>query len=230
VVTLTLPECPTPTWTPTPTPSPASTSDFSLLPLPDINAIPDVESTPISVKEKTIAQYWEIRKALYNQDRQIVDQTGKIRDDILIALIISAEFGVFKDMYLGVYKEALEAVSNQYDSGRKIHFSNPGNMLCYGQCTIETQISWLYDMEGIRAGSFIQSKVTSRLWESYLPDGQLAVNGYANGTNSSWFWGNVSTDELCKYLVVEKVYWEGLYPGKPYFIVHSGRSGAKECK
>jgi hypothetical protein len=218
---------PTSTSTPTPTgtPMPTPTLDPTLLPLPGINDIPDMENTPTSVKEKTISTYQKMRKALYDQGHQYVEpMTGKIQDAVVVALIISAELGVFKDWYPEVYKEALEALSNQYDSGRKIHFSSPGNMLCYGSCTVKTQIAWLYDMEGIRADNFIESKVESKLWANYLTDGQSAVNGYVYGQNSSWFWGNVTKEELCQYNVVKQAYVPGEYPGKPYFIVHGGRA------
>ena len=139
-----------------------------------------------------------------------------------MASIIDAEFGVFKSPYPDAYNEALEALSNQYDVGR-IKFSNPGNMRCFGSCTIETQIEWLYDMEGVRSNKFIPTIIQGKEWKTFADDAISALNGYSVGEeNSSWFWGNVTQEEKCKYSVVKSVYWPNLYPDKPYFIVHRG--------
>ncbi|HKJ38570.1 MAG TPA: SBBP repeat-containing protein [Anaerolineales bacterium] len=221
--------CATPNATLTPTQTPSPTSDPTFLPLPDINDIPDLEGfISTANKEKTISRYKEMRKALYEQDHMYIESgTGKIRDDVLVAMIISAELGVLKSLYPNMYPETLEALSNQYDSGRRLNFNITGNMICYGSCTIKSQITWLYDMEGIRADSFVQDKIKSRLWLAYLPDAQSVVNGYTYGENASWFWGNVTKEELCQYVVVNQVYAPELYPGAPYFIVQSGRT---ECK
>ena len=91
-------------------------------------------------------------------------------------------------------------------------------MTCHGLCTLETQITWLYDIEGIRGINPI-IMVNNGTWEKYLSDAVLAAIGFSYKDNSSWNWGNVTFDELSKYQVVIQIFYP-YYPGKPYFIVH----------
>ena len=153
----------TPTYctaTATQKPSSTPTSDPTTIPLPDVHDIPDKEGKLSDAnREEAIAKYGEIRQAVYTKNQQYVESTGKIRDDVLATLIIAIEFGDTQTPYENFYKEALEALSNEYDFGRKIGYHTSGKMQCYSNCSVETQIEWLYDMQAIRNESIVDDKI-----------------------------------------------------------------------
>jgi hypothetical protein len=99
-------------------------------------------------------------------------------------------------------------------------------MMCHGSCTTEKQIAWLYDMEFMRSDTVVRDLVTNDYYKTFLPDAQKAADGYSNGTNSSWFWGEVSGKEKETYWITAETS-VSYYPGKPWFIVYSGRKVIK---
>jgi len=118
--------------------------------------------------------------------------------------------------------EGLEAVSNEYYSAADLqHYSRVGNMICDGQCTIEEQLSWMYDIEFFRKVDFLRL-IDQREYEKYLADANLAIapGGYSHGADLSWHWGNVTRENLKNYCVEAQTSNQD-YEGYDVFIVYS---------
>jgi hypothetical protein len=134
-----------------------------------------------------------------------------------MALFAASEFGsTHGDTQL--YAEATEALSNQYFGQTK---SNTGPMQCFGSCSLTNQLLWATQMEGFyRNKEFVNDNITNGAWTQHWDTGQNAAAGYSYGADTSWFWGNVSRDELggYDYTAIRET---NVYPGKPYFIVYA---------
>jgi len=180
--------------------------------------IPNPEGRPDSAINGAISSYMGLRRmAFENSAWKYVDVNGTVTDVVVVAAIIQGEFGSQKG---NIFDEALEAVSNQYYSDA----TPSGNMLCNGACTIETQITWLSDMEFATKHGKLDDSIAKGHWVNQLGKAQLAIQpgGFQVGADTSWFWGNVSEDELENYLIVDKVE-NHYYIDKPWFIVYSGQ-------
>jgi hypothetical protein len=205
--------------------APTPTLDPTSLPLPDINEIPDPEGRAPLVGQATLEAYKSIRSRLWKQcSSTCVDPvTGMIGDAYFVALII-IEFGNFKDtLDHNVYLEGVEAVSNEYYSAADLaYYTTTGNMLCRGKCTINTQLSWMYDIEFFRKVDFLRL-VDQREYEKYLYHANLAIapGGFSHGpADLSWHWGNVARAEL-KNFCIEAQTSNQDYEGYDVFIVYS---------
>jgi RHS repeat-associated protein len=155
-------------------------SDGSFESAPDIKDIPwEGGFGPISHLEGALNKYEHMRRELFiSYGFQYVDENGKIDDKAIMALIISSELAAVRGK--SIYKEALEALSNQYFSVK----SPSGPMQCGGNCSITDQILWTSQMEGIyNRSDFVQNHVTSGAFETYLPDASLAAAGYSVGVD-----------------------------------------------
>ena len=147
---------------------------------------------PIERLESVLNQYERLRRELFTSyGFQYVDEHGKINDEVIMALIIGTEFPGKPDSL--IYKEALEGLSNQYDSVKQ----PSGPMQCNHGCSITTQILWASQMEGIYAHpNDVLDKVTNGTFTTFLPDALKAKNGFSVGVDDSWFWGNVTQSGL----------------------------------
>jgi len=169
-----------------------------------------------------------MRKALFLQfGWTFVESQGKISDVALIAIIITGEFGAFQGSLdhekKDVYGEALEATSNQYDSTNSYGLNNA---ICGGDgCSLKEQIAWMSIQEYIYGvNSTVLVDVSNGVWLKYLSDAEQAAGNYVyNGIDSSWNWGNVTTEQLAYYKVTAKVATNE-YPGTDWFIVYSGKN------
>ena len=193
---------------------------FNSLPTISIGEVQNPEGLDQAFISSTITQYNRTRRSLWERyGWRYIDISGKVSDEIIMALLIDSEFGLYKQMDDNAYGEALEALSNEYSSGIKIGKVIPGGALCYSQCTLNSQISWLLDMQGFRSESVALS-LENEGWKGYYSDAMSAKVGYQYGAeNSSWFWGNVTEEEKMSYSVVYETTVQ-FVQGKKYFIVH----------
>jgi RHS repeat-associated protein len=136
--------------------------------------------------DKTIQNYFDIRMQLYLETGDTyISPDGKIKDPAVVAMIIAGEFqtvGKGKGNNYA-FEEAKEALSNQYNGTFGIYSQTP----CGGACSLPEQLMWLQTMEGFynKDTSYLESH-----FEASLGDAVQAMNGYVNGTNESWVWGN----------------------------------------
>jgi hypothetical protein len=144
--------------------------------------------------DKTIQNYYDIRMQLYLETGDTyISPDGKIKDPAVVAMIIAGEFqtaGKGKENGYA-FEEAKEALSNQYNGTFGVFNQTP----CGGACSFPEQLMWLQTMEGF------YNKDTSDLeshFEASLGDAVQAMNGYANGTNESWVWGNIHNEAWFK--------------------------------
>ena len=170
----------------------------------------------ISHLKSILDKYELIRRELFiSYGYLYVDKNGKIDDQVIMALIISSELAAIRDQ--PIYSEAIEALSNQYDSAK----SPSGPMQCHHDCSLTDQILWATQMQAIYdVNNFVQTQVASGAFEAFLNDARLAANGYSIGIDDSWFWGNVSESRLKEFDIVDKIPAPGWYPNTHYFIVH----------
>jgi hypothetical protein len=184
--------------------------------VPGVEDIPwDEDYGPITHLEGALSQYESVRRELFiTYGFQYVDENGKIDDKVVMSLIASTELSSVRGS--STYKEALEGLSNQYFSTK----SPSGPMQCNGQCSITDQILWTSQMEGFyNHPNSVRNNVVTGAFTGYLADANLAAHGFSVGTDDSWFWGNVSRDELSEYSVVAKIPTNA-YPGTDFFIVY----------
>lgn len=187
---------------------------------PEVGALHDKDYNTVSRVEGALWNYELARRSLFLQSGfKPISRTGMIRDEYFMALMISAEFGSLPSSS-PAYKEALEALSNQY----RPTIENPGPMQCFGECTLRAQLLWATQMEGLYKNTFGQNAIESGEWSLHLAAASVAASPekYAYRSSTSWFWGNVSDEQLSQYIVVSKALTY-MYPEKPYFIVYSGQ-------
>ena len=99
--------------------------------------------------------------------------------------------------------------------------SGANGMSWSGHCTLSQQLLWATQMQAWYSTSFVEKFVTTDLWMGNLDIAQDAAERYYYGEDTSWFWGNVTKDDLAKYKIVQQVFHDPpTYPGKPYFIVY----------
>jgi len=141
-------------------------------------------SSDFGVSSGTGIAYANARHELIKKygDKYVDEETGKIKDQALLGLIIAAEFGVAKGGESESYGEALEALSNQYHS-RAGDQQTP----CHGDCSLGEQLVWLEGKQGIREAD----SETINKFQNYLGDADKAIDGYQYGSqDTSWEWGN----------------------------------------
>lgn len=137
-----------------------------------------------------------------------IDRTGKISDQVLIAILIQVEFGKESDPFFG---EALEGLSRQYFSERV----GP-TITCFGSCTLSAQLAWLTNMHGFRKNDF-------NGWENQMESASKAMDpSYRYGEKrDTWFWGNVDEAKLGSFdIVLKRSYWDERSKKILYFIIH----------
>jgi len=178
---------------------------------------PSAASVGYSHAAETIRNYEEARRELFiRHGWEVVDPSGKIHDDVFMALILASEIGYLK-YDTAVYAEAVEALSNQYYGETK---TDSGAMQCFGGCFLIEQLRWATQMEAIYAGDdFAASFAASGAWREHIHGAHDAIARYQNGADTSWFWGNVDREHLSCYEIVIKRE-TNTYPGRPYFIIY----------
>ncbi len=189
----------------------------------DIKNIPNPEGRTEKILTDTIRFYLALRRVVFGKEGwKFVNSSGKVADVVVASTIIQGEFGTKTGR---TFDEALEALSNQYYSVGK----PPGNMLCYGACTIEIQIAWLSDQEFARNEAKFFEIITNGHWADQLAYAQLATQpgGFQIGEDASLGWGDVTEEELLGYFIVDKTGSD--YGGKAWFIVHAGHRKPKIC-
>jgi hypothetical protein len=103
------------------------------------------------------------------------------------------------------YEEVYEAVSNEYDSGVKLGKKDPGNFVCFGNCNKRAQLLWMLDMEAFRQENIVDyfAKIG---WEMHIDLAkQIATEGYVNGINDSWFFGNIFESQRGNYRITSEL-------------------------
>ena len=178
--------------------------------LPDASDIPNGYRDPehpeaeAYVMETTLKRYEQIRRESFLKSGwDNVDKDGKIKDQALIAIIISTEV---RNLSAYPLAESMEAISRQYYSEKTSETIN-----CHGSCNITQQLSWMTNMHGFRTGKLAD-------WESQM-DRALEVMDptFKAGTaRDSWFWGNVSGAELSNFDIV----YQEKQDEDAYFIIH----------
>jgi len=197
----------------------------SLPDLPSLDDFSNPEGIKLGVRQDTWNAYLSIRNVLWKRcGVTCVDPiTGMIKDKYLVALIILGEFGAYKDANDDAYGESLEAASNEYFSAADLeYYSSVGGMTCNGACTIDTQMSWLYDIEAVRSNDFLRL-VSEGRYETYLGDAGLATahGGYTyGGVDSSWHWGNIMNSQKNDFCITAEAS-PSLYGGTDLYIVYS---------
>jgi hypothetical protein len=165
--------------------------------------LPSQESLEESGKENSgtaaenLKWYQQIRKRLIIEYGMLyVDRNGKIKDYVLVALILAMEFKGVRDYDYSFYDAGLSAVSQQYHTTR---FQYPSSSAaCYGSCTTEEQLIWLQGMHAVRTSlgsetNLFQSDKSSGLyWEGFIDDARRATATplHAQDGNRYWGWGD----------------------------------------
>jgi hypothetical protein len=183
--------------------------------LPDQSTIYDPRYNTSDRVTDVLANYEAARRELFiRYGFDALESSGKIKDEIFLALIIAAEFGIEINNPAS-FNEAVEALSNQYHSNRR----NPGPMRCRGSCTLQQQLLWATQMQGWYSTSFMKQAVLNGSWIRHRSAALGAMNGYSYGEDTSWFWGNVSDADLARFKNTYKRKTE-VYPGKPWWIIY----------
>ena len=198
-------------------------------PMPDPDDVPNPEKISDEWAQFTIDNYEAIRNALWVIcGSQCIDLDGKIKDIYLLAIIIASEFGAYRSYSQGssqntAYYEALEALSNQYHSGKDMLDPKkiPGGAVCDGSCTLNEQITWLYTMQGVRRTDIMEI-INNKDWANYLNDATSATGNYIHGNDTSWFWENTNSDLETNYIppIFSAI---SLDPNYKLFVVYSGK-------
>ena len=190
--------------------------------IPDAKFISNFEDRPLEIMRAARMNYILLRYQLYfTYGDKVVNSKGKINDQYFIATIISKEFGGYGDN--SVYNEALEALSNQYYDST----GDKNQMFCNHNCTINGQIAWATDFEAVYKGTVYRELLKKPLLlEQYLEDATKVMNGYYQGMDNSWMWGNVYEEQILSVNGVElynghPIHAKGpsAYPPYKYFIV-----------
>ena len=188
---------------------------FSMM--PDPSDIYNSSWNTMSRITRVLTNYEQARRALFIRfGLEAVDISGKIHDDVLMALFVAVEFGSDIDDFV-LYAQGKEALSNQYFGETK---TNRGPMQCLGNCTLLEQLLWATQMEGFYGNAnFVDEYIDNDAWTQHWEAGMQAAAGYSYGEDTSWFWGNVSEADLSRYeyTIIRQNYE---YPGKPYFIIY----------
>lgn len=189
--------------------------------LPNPKKIPNPENAGPKTQIATIINYEKARNILWYQcgDECVDRSSGMIKDKYFLALIILLEFGGYKKGDPNAYGESLEGLSNEYYSAVDLNYKQVGGMACYGSCTIEEQMEWLYEIEAVRKDDFIRL-INEGQYKQYLDDAMLAMvpGGYTYGNlDSTWHWGETNHPEY--YCVTAQTY--SLYDGLEYYVAYS---------
>jgi hypothetical protein len=186
-------------------------------PYPDPEDLYNPDWNTLDRIEGVLSNYEKGRKALFlRYGWEAVDKSGKIHDDLFMSITGAAEFGTLT-IGSGGYFEAVEALSNQYYGETKV---NTGPMRCFGECNLANQLLWATQMEAWYGNeNLVGDYVTNGAWLKHLPSAYLAIQRFAYGADSSWFWGNITEAGLSDYAWVYKKE-TNTYPGRPYFIVY----------
>ncbi len=188
-------------------------------PLPDASIIFIADYNSMSRVNGVLANYEKTRKYLFAKHGwdafgRFFDQTGKLFDNVFMAMVAMGEFASKTGE---AFLESIEALSNQYYGDI---MDNPGPMQCSGNCSFTQQLLWATQFEAWYNSEFFDKYVKTGAWMGQLDTAQKAVNRYSNGEDTSWFWGNVTKDGQTKYaLTITPVLSD--YPEKPWFIVYS---------
>jgi RHS repeat-associated protein len=159
----------------------------------------DVPDIGQGKKDATIRRYMMFRRWLMNHYvmEYVNPITGKIDDDVILAIIIAGEFGALPHSS-AVFEEALESLSNEY------HEISP-RAPCGGDCTLIEQLIWLQIIPSFRDDDLYEANVINAGWMNYQGQAGNAMGGYcytANGTGcNSWVWGNVDSNSMMKYWI-----------------------------
>ena len=178
-ITLTLPDCPTPIWTPTPTGT-LMPKDITTMPFPGSPAYDEYGAWG-----KTTQKYKEIRDWMITNApgdlEPIPDSSGyglRFKDDVLLTIIVTIEFRSYSDQS-SIFSDLLGALDNQYQSP----------IFCGGNCdTVEKQLVWLSNKQGIRAGVASVDWIT-RWYPMDRHWGAAVIRGDYTG-RQGWEWGN----------------------------------------
>ena len=199
--------------------------DEGFMSLPDASVIYDSKYNNLSRVAGVLANYDNARKALFTKYGwgaigKYMNYSGKLNDDVFMAMIIQGEFASESGE---AYDEALEALSNQYyREVAKI----TGPMQCNGSgfkgCTFNQQLLWATQMQAWYSPSFVSNVVNNDAWMMQQNSANSAIGGYQHGADKSWFWGDVSEADKAKYNVTAYSYNPVNEP-KPYFIVYSNK-------
>jgi len=184
----------------------------------EFSPYPEVSTIGSAHAYQTLKHYEEARRELFiRYGWSAIQADGMIRDRVFMALVLASEVGNLRhDRQL--YDEAVEALSNQYHGETKEIL---GPMRCRGKCNLLLQLRWATQMEAIYGREdFASTFAAGGLWESHIEGAQRAINGFAIGADTSWFWGNIEEERLVCYQIVVKRR-TNTYPGKPYFIIYS---------
>jgi RHS repeat-associated protein len=168
-------------------PFPGCGSSSQIVPPP---GVPVVAGVPYVTRRA----YQMVRAELLNQQPGMVNESGQIADQALIAISISGEFGIL-DQGSDVYKEAIEAMSHQYHNE---YFR------CMGNCaTIADQLwmikhweAWGYAGQERNPEYVMGAGLTK--WQDYLDDANNVLDpSYTAGAKRASFqWGNVYYNSL----------------------------------
>jgi hypothetical protein len=165
------------------------------------------------MREVTRKNYDYIRRTLFHhRGWEIMDRNGKIKDQILIAIILGGEANSL-DRSSHINKESVEAASNQYYDKEFDSFCSSNG------CTIDQQISWLYTYEFTRKKESVKEAIEN--FSVHVDYAKLATINYVHESDESWLWGNVKDPNTCGYSVVKSIE-NNIYPELPWFIVYRG--------
>jgi hypothetical protein len=137
----------------------------------------------------------ELRRILYLlYGLKYVSADGKINDQVLLAIIIRAEFNTVKELGgADLWGESLEALSNQY-------YSTQGDAQtpCKGGCSLIAQLTWLQTLQGFRDVSVEDLTNATTGFSVYMDDAASLMNpNHQYGTDDfSWSWAVASPGSI----------------------------------
>ena len=171
----------------------------------------------IDVRPDTVFSYSFL---LHNIGEEWQERDGRLRDDVLIALIMME----FSNIEKGhpAYKESKEALSNQYHSP----FKGPVSIYpkgCQGDCSsMVEQIIWISDIQLLRDKP--ADALRGNTWMQNLPEArEIQAEGYERPPNRSWTWGNYEQGSpIDLYLKHERAvdWWNVATDGLPYEAIY----------
>jgi RHS repeat-associated protein len=162
---------------------------------PDLSKITVKEAGTAGHLPKVWENYQKIRDELFlSYGLEYITPYGKIKDDVLMAMILAGEIGAKKYTDPEDYLEALEALQNQYYAQ-----GGNNNMQCGGPekggCTLAQQLMWLTDVEKWYHNTksiYLLGLYKPESWQPFYSDAaKAAFHNACNGSDCySWMWGD----------------------------------------
>ncbi|NLJ49804.1 MAG: hypothetical protein GX428_09525 [Candidatus Atribacteria bacterium] len=160
------------------------------------------ETWTVMVKNRTSEYYEKYREQLFLSGyTMFISEEGMIKDQALISLVISGEFGIYKLTNSQSFTDHLGALSNQYTNNS---YETYGTAICEGGCpSIKSQLEWLQAFEAIRnkkafevafGPNLLPSDLRPR-WSTFLVDA-TTVMGPPFGSYDSWGVGDDGNEIL----------------------------------